>query len=170
MITRDPTPASRTLFPLRGQPPQHYSSSYGTTTKFRELRVIVCPELERAIGSERWFQMTHTVLLVDDDPAVLDVIASMLEEIGCRVIRANGGAEALDLLQHHDRISILITDINMPSMDGHELAERATRLRPALKVLQLSGRERRRDGFPMIRKPFSEDDLYRVMQQTTGAC
>ncbi|MGY4460327.1 response regulator [Bradyrhizobium sp. LB13.1] len=114
--------------------------------------------------------MPHTVLLVDDDPAVLDVIASMLEEIGCKVIRANGGAEALDLLQHHDRISILITDINMPSMDGHELAERATRLRPALKVLQLSGRERRRDGFPMIRKPFSEDDLYRVMQQTTGAC
>jgi two-component system, cell cycle response regulator CpdR len=83
--------------------------------------------------------MTHTVLLVDDDPAVLDVIASMLEEIGCKVIRANRGAEAF-LLQHHDRISVLITDINMPSMDGHELAERATRLRPALKVLQLSGR------------------------------
>ncbi|MGY3651949.1 CheY-like chemotaxis protein [Bradyrhizobium sp. LM4.3] len=87
----------------------------------------------------RLFLMTHAVLLVDDDPAVLDVIASMLEEIGCKVIRANRGAEAF-LLQHHDRISVLITDINMPSMDGHELAERATRLRPALKVLQLSGR------------------------------
>lgn len=102
---------------------------------------IVRPEPELAIPSEHWFLMTHTVLLVDDDPAVLDVIASMLEEIGCKVIRANGGAEALDLLQHHDRISILITDINVPSMDGHELAERATRLRPALRVLQLSGRE-----------------------------
>jgi two-component system, cell cycle response regulator CpdR len=86
------------------------------------------------------------------------------------VIRANGGSEAQELLQHHDQISILITDINMPSMDGHELAERATRLRPALKVLQLSGRERRRDRFPMIRKPFSEDDPFRVMQQTTGVC
>ncbi|CUT12693.1 hypothetical protein BF49_3773 [Bradyrhizobium sp.] len=37
-------------------------------------------------------------------------------------------------------ISILITDINMPGMDGYELAERATRIRPTLKVLQLSGR------------------------------
>ncbi|MCK1368016.1 response regulator [Bradyrhizobium sp. 62] len=114
--------------------------------------------------------MTHTVLLVDDDPAVLDVIASMLEEIGCRVVRARSGSEALELLQRHEQISILITDINMPNMDGHELAERASRFRPGLKVLQLSGRERRRDGFPLIRKPFSEDDLYRAMQQTTGVC
>ena len=58
----------------------------------------------------------------------------------------------------------------MAGMDGHELAERATRLRPALKILQLSGRARRLGGFPMIRKPFSEEDLIRVMQQTTGAC
>ena len=112
--------------------------------------------------------MSHTVLIVDDDPGVLDVIASMLEDIGCNVITANSGAEALDKLRRVEEISILITDINMPGMDGHELAERATRLRPGLKVLQLSGRERRRDAFPMIRKPFSEDELVRVMQQTTG--
>jgi two-component system cell cycle response regulator CpdR len=114
--------------------------------------------------------MTHTVLLVDDDAAVLDVVASMLEDIGCRVIRASSGPEALKILDSNDQISILLTDINMPGMDGHELAERATRIRPTLKVLQLSGRERRRGGFPMIRKPFTEDDLLRVMQQTTGAC
>jgi CheY-like chemotaxis protein len=112
--------------------------------------------------------MSHTVLVVDDDPGVLDVITSMLEDIGCNVIAANSGTDALDKLAHYDEISILITDINMPEMDGHELAERATRLRPGLKVLQLSGRERRRDGFPMIRKPFTEDELVRVMQHTTG--
>jgi two-component system, cell cycle response regulator CpdR len=95
---------------------------------------------------------------------------ALVEEIGCNVIPASGGPKALELLQHHDQISILITDINMPSMDGHELAERATRLRPALKILQLSGRERRRDGLPMIRKPFAEVDVFRVMQQTTGIC
>jgi two-component system cell cycle response regulator CpdR len=113
--------------------------------------------------------MTHTVLLVDDDAAVRDVVESMLQNIGCDVMSASSGSEALELLRLHEQISILITDINM-GMDGHELAERATRFRPALKVLQLSGRERRRDGFPMIRKPFTEDDLFRVMQQTTGAC
>lgn len=114
--------------------------------------------------------MSHTVLVVDDDADVLDVVASMLEDLGCEVVSAHSGADALDTLASNEKITILITDINMPVMDGHELAERATRLRPGLKVLQLSGRERRRDGFPMIRKPFSEDDLARVMGETTGLC
>jgi two-component system, cell cycle response regulator CpdR len=114
--------------------------------------------------------MAHTVLLVDDDAAVLVVIACMLEDLGCEVVCAHGGHEALEILSRQQNVSILITDINMPGMDGHELAERATRSRPTLKVLQLSGRERRRDGFPMLRKPFSEEDLARVMQQTTGDC
>jgi CheY-like chemotaxis protein len=114
--------------------------------------------------------MSHTVLVVDDDPGVLDVIAGMLEDLGCEVVSAHSGPEALDHLRQNERIAILITDINMPGMDGHELAELATRLRPELKVLQLSGRERRRDGYPMIRKPFSIQDLADVMQQTTGTC
>ena len=114
--------------------------------------------------------MSQTVLVVDDDAGVLDVIATMLEDLGCAVLTASNGNEALGTLRHNEQISILITDINMPGMDGHELAERATRLRPGLKVLQLSGRERRREGFPMIRKPFTDDELARVMQQTTGVC
>jgi len=73
--------------------------------------------------------MAHTVLVVDDDPAVLDVIASMLEDIGCDVVCAQSGNEALETLTQQQNISILITDINMPGMDGHELAERATRIR-----------------------------------------
>lgn len=92
--------------------------------------------------------MKHIVLVVDDDHMVLEVVAAMLEDLGCDVLTANSGAEALKALGSDVGISILITDINMPGMDGHELAERAKRLRPELKVLQLSGRERRRDGLP----------------------
>ncbi|MBW7970022.1 response regulator [Bradyrhizobium sp. BR 10289] len=114
--------------------------------------------------------MSHTVLVVDDDADVREVVANMLEELGCEVVTAGSGAAALDMLGREEKISTLITDINMPGMDGHELAERAARLRPGLKVLQLSGRERRRDGFPMIRKPFSMDDLAEVMRRTTGIC
>ncbi|WIW44465.1 response regulator [Bradyrhizobium sp. 62B] len=110
------------------------------------------------------------VLAVDDDADVPDVMASMLEDLGCEVVCAHSGAEAPDVLKSYEGISMLITDINVPVMDGHELAERATRLRPSLKVLQLSGRERRRDAFPLIRTPFSEDDLARVLEQTTGRC
>src|SRR3954462_3385402 len=114
--------------------------------------------------------MSHTVLVVDDDPGVLDVLVDMLEELGCEVVSANSGADALDRLRQNQDISILITDINMPGMDGHELAELAMRIRPELKVLQLSGRERRRGALPMIRKPFSFEELADTMQRTTGIC
>jgi two-component system, cell cycle response regulator CpdR len=63
------------------------------------------------------------------------------------------------MLSGHHRISILITDINMPGMDGHELAERARRINPELKILQLFGREPRRDGYPMIMKPVTANEL-----------
>ncbi|MHB0768798.1 response regulator [Bradyrhizobium sp. 5.13L] len=114
--------------------------------------------------------MNHTVLVVDDDPAVLDVLVDMLEDLGCEVVRAQSGADALDRLERNPDISILITDINMPGMDGHELAERARRLRPELNVLQLSGREPRRGGLPMIRKPFSFEELASTMRRTVGLC
>jgi two-component system, cell cycle response regulator CpdR len=113
---------------------------------------------------------SRSVLVVDDDPDVLEVLAAMLEDLGCDVIRAANGPDALDHLRRNEEISILITDINMPGMDGHELAHLATRIRPELKVLQLSGREPRRGGYPMIRKPFTEEDLANTMQKTTGLC
>ncbi|KYG24526.1 membrane protein [Bradyrhizobium sp. AT1] len=114
--------------------------------------------------------MSHTVLIVDDDPAVLEVVVAMLEELGCEVISAPSGADALDRLRQNQKISILITDINMPGMDGHELAELARRRKPELKILQLSGREPRRGGLPMIRKPFSFEELADILQRTAGVC
>lgn len=112
--------------------------------------------------------MRHTVLVVDDEPAVLDVIVGMLEDLGCQVISAQSGRDALDRLKQNQDISVLITDINMPGMDGHELAELAKRARPELKMLQLSGREPRRGGLPMIRKPFSFEELAEILERTTG--
>src|SRR4051794_35796357 len=61
--------------------------------------------------------MRHTVLVVDDDAAVLDVIACMLEDIGCQVVCAHSGDEALETLTRQQNISILITNINMPDMN-----------------------------------------------------
>lgn len=114
--------------------------------------------------------MSGVVLVVDDDPSVLEVIVGMLEELGCEVISAKDGPEALAQLDRDTRIEVLITDINMPGMDGHELAYLAKRRKPDLKVLQLSGRERRKDAYPMIRKPFSIEDPALRMQQTVGSC
>ena len=79
-------------------------------------------------------------------------------------------ADALALLARDKRIEILITDINMPGIEGYELAEKAKHLRHDLSAILLSGRESDSHGFPMIRKPFLQDDLRRVMEETTGPC
>jgi two-component system, cell cycle response regulator CpdR len=93
----------------------------------------------------------------------------MLEELGCEVLTAATGSEALTTIAQELHIAIL-TDINMPGMGGYELADRATRVRNGLQVIQLSGRESDGHGFPLIRKPFLEADLRRVVIETTGLC
>jgi len=110
--------------------------------------------------------LARKVLVVDDEPMVLDVIAQMLEELGCEVVMTTDPRLALDLLAGDERLEILITDINMPEMSGYELAEKAQRAR---KIV-LSGRETEPHGFPMIRKPFLQEDLARTMEHTTGLC
>jgi two-component system cell cycle response regulator CpdR len=112
--------------------------------------------------------MARTVLVVDDEPLVLEVIATMLEDLGCRVVTATTAIEALSKLSAE--ISILITDVNMPGMSGYELAETASRKRSGLQVIVLSGRETDGHGFPILRKPFAQEDLQRTMRHTTGLC
>ena len=114
--------------------------------------------------------MSRVVLLVDDNPLVLDIAALMLEDIGCEVVTAAGGAEALEKLSTDERIEVLITDINMPDIDGYALAKSATQKRKSLKVIVLSGRGSNGRGFPLIRKPFMRDDLKRTMAHYTGLC
>jgi CheY-like chemotaxis protein len=111
--------------------------------------------------------MADAVLVVDDDPLVLRTVADMLEDLDWEVTTAESGSQALEEVERNALIRLLITDINMPGMDGHELAERATRLRPELQVVQLSGRERRRDGLPLIKKPFSTDELAEALKRIT---
>ena len=107
--------------------------------------------------------MSRVVLVVDDEPLVREVTASMLEDLGCEVITAASGNDALEKLSGDRRIEILITDINMPGMDGYQLAERATQMRGQLRVIMLSGREANGGGFPLVRKPFLAQDLKRTM-------
>ncbi len=114
--------------------------------------------------------MSRVVLLVDDEPLVREITAAMLEDLGCAVKTAANGDDALKKLAADRRIEILITDINMPGMDGYDLAEAARRMRVGLAVIILSGRATEARGFPLIRKPFGPDDLKRTMARHTGLC
>jgi two-component system cell cycle sensor histidine kinase/response regulator CckA len=108
-----------------------------------------------------------TVLLVEDDPAVRTMVATMLTAAGCELLEARDGAEAMELARcHGGTIDLLVTDIVMPGMRGTDLADTLTAIRPGLKVLYVSGYSS--DGVAgrgpsageeLLEKPFTSDQL-----------
>lgn len=105
------------------------------------------------------------ILLVDDAPDVLLVLAAFLRGAGFVVTQAGNATEALWHLRRGIRFSMMVTDFLMPGMDGMELAHQARLSRPDLPVLIISGfahSERLSDlapGFALLRKPFRKEDL-----------
>jgi CheY-like chemotaxis protein len=107
----------------------------------------------------------ETILVVDDEPMILELITTILRTAGFAVLTASSGASALSVAQpHRDEIRLLITDVAMPGMDGPTLARLLTADTPELPVLYMSGTydgsqfERgERSGF--LAKPFSANEL-----------
>jgi CheY-like chemotaxis protein len=80
------------------------------------------------------------VLLLAEDEVMLRLLAmEMLEEAGFQVFEAADGLEGLELLKSHPEISLLVSDIKMPRMDGYALAEAGLALKPDLKILLMTG-------------------------------
>jgi signal transduction histidine kinase len=86
-------------------------------------------------------QDTHggTVLVVEDDPAVRMLIVSVLDDMGLKSAVAVDGNAGLAILQSDLRIDLLITDIGLPGLNGQQLAKLARQVRPALRILFLTG-------------------------------
>jgi PAS domain S-box-containing protein len=82
----------------------------------------------------------ETVLVVDDDAAVLTVTGQTLEDFGYHVLTATNGADALAIyLQHRNEIAVLLTDMMMPVMDGAATVYALKRINPAIKIIAASG-------------------------------
>ena len=80
----------------------------------------------------------QTLLLVDDDPFMLEVLADMVEDQGWRVRTASSGAQALAMLRH-EPVAVIVSDHFMPGMSGAELLAEAQRLYPPTVRILLSG-------------------------------
>ena len=121
----------------------------------------VAPASTPAAGSE-------TILLVEDETVVRQLVAEILETTGYTVLQAGDGPSALELLRRHaEPVELLVTDVVMPGMSGPEVAKAVTAMRPGMHVLYTSGYTDQaighhgvlEPGIAFLQKPFSADDL-----------
>lgn len=144
----------------------------GTTFKIYLPRVkekeISKEDLEKTSSKPK------TVLLVEDEKAVREIIKEFLEICGYQVLEAQDGEEAISISQSYkETIHLLFTDVIMPGMDGKTVADRIKALRPDIRVLYMSGHpesivasygiEVKKANF--IQKPFSISDLAKKIKE-----
>lgn len=141
----------------------------GSTFKIYFPRVTE-PELlvEVPVAGKKVAGGKETILLVEDEPTLRELVRRFLERHQYTVLEAEGGRTALDIVaQYTGRIHLLLTDIVMPDMNGRELARRLLRLRPGTPVIYMSGYTERavhqngelEKGLAFLQKPFTEQVL-----------
>jgi CheY-like chemotaxis protein len=118
----------------------------------------------------------ETVLVVEDNDLVLELVVEMMKDLGYQVLTAIDAHSALWIIEHDDRIGLLFTDVMMPDhMNGIDLARAARRCRPDLKVLLTSGYAgfdaggMRESEFPVLPKPYRRSELARRVRAALDA-
>jgi two-component system cell cycle sensor histidine kinase/response regulator CckA len=121
---------------------------------------------------------TETILLVEDEAVVRDLVCEILREGGYVVLSANSGADAMEITAEHIKpIDLLITDVVMPEMSGPELANTLRRARGEMRVLYMSGYTDDavlvRQGLPensaFIRKPYTPQQFLQKVRESLDA-
>ena len=141
----------------------------GTTFKIYFPRVVEAElPAEAEASAKKAAGGKETILLVEDEATVRELVRRFLERHDYSVLEAENGRAALDIVtQYTGRIHLLVTDIIMPDMNGRELARRLLRLRPGTPVLYMSGYTERtiqqngelEPGLAFLQKPFTEQTL-----------
>ena len=105
----------------------------------------------------------QTILIVDDEDLLLTMGQTILSAYGYRVLTANSGQKALDILSQKDKtVDLVITDLVMPAMSGRELVEYIERLSPATRIMCTSGYiwpASQDNSHPYLQKPFTSQEL-----------
>ncbi|MEU4423837.1 response regulator [Actinoplanes sp. NPDC024001] len=112
----------------------------GTTATFALPAVVTTPAEPPPAEEHQACPGGETLLLVDDEVALLQVTARILSSAGYHVLTASDGTEALKVLeQHPGHVAALVTDVVMPGMNGRQLAQIATSRQPNLTIVFVSG-------------------------------
>ena len=118
-------------------------------------------------------QGSEAIMVVDDEPLILEIAVEMLETLGYRVVPAGGGQAALDLFQNlHGELDLVILDMIMPGMSGEQTYERLKAIDPSVKVMLSSGysmsgqaeRIIRKGCRDFLQKPFNLGELSRKVR------
>jgi two-component system cell cycle response regulator CpdR len=113
------------------------------------------------------------VLIVEDEPLILMVLADYLSGLGYRVLKAENGEQALEILSTKPHLDLMVTDYRLPGgISGVKIAEPAVLLRPDLKVIFISGYPAEiletnspiAKKAPILAKPFDLDTLHEQIQ------
>jgi CheY-like chemotaxis protein len=119
----------------------------------------------------------ETVLLVEDEESLRELIGELLEANGYQVLAAEDPTKAIEIAGRPEVvIHLLLTDVLMPGMNGRELAQRVRELRPDIRVLYMSGHTEDsmaqsglvEPGAPLLSKPFTQESLARKVRQALG--
>jgi CheY-like chemotaxis protein len=117
-------------------------------------------------------QRLPTILLVDDDRDIRDVAHALLESLGYAVIEASRPSIALDIAAGPSQIDLIFTDVQMPEMDGFQLADAIHAMRPSVPVVYATGHaatladnDNRPDG-PILAKPYRMAALSNAVRQS----
>lgn len=121
----------------------------------------------------------ETILVVDDEQALVDIAVSNLHDLGYKTVVANDSKQALEILKTNNTIDLLFADVIMPGeMDGYELALSVQKLYPSLKILVSTGFSNRNDEFvdsngvkkstllfKLLKKPYNKSNLSAAIRQ-----
>jgi len=156
--------------------------SRGTTFKIYLPRVPELVESPVQIGTPAEAMLTEpgseTILLVEDETNLRYLARQFLEKQGYRVIEAADGAVAMQIaVAHEGVIDLLLTDVIMPGMNGRELAQHISEIRPNVKVLYMSGYTENvigrngtlEQGVRLLSKPFTLHELKRKVREVLDA-
>jgi CheY-like chemotaxis protein len=141
----------------------------GTTFKIYLPRFHTSEETQEKTLTEKPAPIgDETILLVEDEPAILEMTRRMLERKGYSVVPAATPADAISIADTYvGKIDLLMTDVVMPEMNGRDLAKKITAIFPEIKLLFMSGYSANvitqqgvlNDGVAFMQKPFSMNEL-----------